>query len=548
MAQPLPARMLNEYAYCPRLFALEWVNGDWADSADTVDGRTQHRRVDREEGTVPEPGGEQDPDKPKVARSVLLGSERLRLVARLDLVEEDGGGVAPVDTKRGAPPDVPEGAWEPERVQVAAQVLLLRDHGYRCDRGFLWFAGGRRRVEVIVDEALEARTLSLRDAALRVMERSEMPAPLEDSPKCPRCSLVGICLPDEHHALHGQKRVRPLIPPRDDGVPLYVQMHGGTVGLRGEEIVVRDARKREAGRARIAETTRLVVHGNATVTTPLLRALAERDVPVAFHSFGGWYAGTLVPSSGKNVLTRIAQHRVALDDEQSLRIARALVHSKILNQRVLLRRNGESVPAEALLRMKELAAQTRRAPATDALMGLEGTAARFYFQNFTRMLKGNLRDRFVMEGRNRRPPTDPVNALLSFAYACLARELTQIAHGVGLDPYVGFLHAPRPGRPALALDLMEEFRPVLADSAVITALNNGTLDTGDFVVRSVGTALTDRGRRRFIQTWERRLDELATHPVFGTRLSYRRILEVQVRLLGKLLLGEIEEYPEYRIR
>jgi CRISPR-associated protein Cas1 len=164
------------------------------------------------------------------------------------------------------------------------------------------------------------------------------------------------------------------------------------------------------------------------------------------------------------------------------------------------------------------------------------------------MVRGPLRETFRFDGRNRRPPRDPVNALLSFAYACLARELTAVLHGIGLDPFVGFLHQPRYGRPALALDLMEEFRPIVADSVVITAINNNEVGPSDFLVRPTGVALTDRGRRAFIQTLERRLDELATHPVFDVRLSYRRILEVQARLLAKVLLGEIDEYPEYRVR
>ncbi len=138
--------------------------------------------------------------------------------------------------------------------------------------------------------------------------------------------------------------------------------------------------------------------------------------------------------------------------------------------------------------------------------------------------------------------------MLSFAYSVLARELTLIAHAVGLDPWVGFLHQPRFGRPSLALDLMEEFRPVLADSAVLTAVNNGEVTEADFIVRATGVAMTDRGRAALIRVLERRFDEVATHPVFETRLSYRRILEVQARLLGKCLVGEIPEFPEYRVR
>ncbi len=544
---PVPVRMLNEHVYCPRLFALEWLNGEWADSADTVRGRHVHRRVDREsrEGL---PAPDDSEARPAVPRSLYLGDEQLGLVARIDLVEWDGETAVPIDFKKGSPPDLPEGAWPPERVQLCAQGLLLRAHGYRCDHGVLWFDAVRRRVMVPLSDELIALTVRHLEQARAVARSMELPPPLVDSPKCRGCSLVGICLPDEHNHVAGRgTEVRPLVPPRDDGVPLYVQSYGAKLGRDHNEIVAR-ARGKQLGRARLEETSRVVLMGNVSVSTPLLWELARRDIPVAYHSYGGWFHGLFASVSGHNALSRMAQHRVAVEAAGSLGIAQRLVVGKILNCRVLLRRNGRGVPGEVLLRLRELATDAGRASDIPTLMGVEGGAARMYFQQLPRMIKGELRERFRFEGRNRRPPRDPVNALLSFAYACLARELTTIIHGVGLDPYVGFLHSPRPGRPALALDMMEEFRPVVADSAVISAINNGVVQPGDFIERSTGVAIDNPARKRFLQVYERRLDELATHPTFGTRLSMRRILEVQVRLLGKVLLGEIERYPEYRTR
>ncbi|MFH1465579.1 MAG: CRISPR-associated endonuclease Cas1 [Pseudomonadota bacterium] len=541
----VPVRMLNEYAYCPRLFALEWLNGEWADSADTERGRRVHRNVDKESRDgLPAP----EVERPAVARSLYLGDPGLGLVARLDLVDWDGEEAVPIDYKKGEPPAIPEGAWEPERVQICAQGLLLRAHGYRCTRGALWFDAARRRVEVPLTDALVAATRRYLVEARALAREARLPPPLVDSPKCPRCSLVGICLPDEQNQLTGQSaQVRPLLPPRDDGVPLYVQARGASLHLDHDEIVVRQARE-EVGRARLEDTTRVVLLGNISVSTPLLWELAKRDVPVAFHGFGGWFNGTFASASGHNALTRIAQHRAAADPERALALAQSFVASKIRNSRVLLRRNGQDVPAGALAHLRDAAEEAGRARDLASLMGVEGAAARIYFEHLPLMLKGELRDRFKFDGRNRRPPKDPVNALLSFAYACLARELTTMIHGLGLDPYVGFLHQPRPGRPALALDLMEEFRPVVADSAVLGAINNGVVKPEDFVERSTGVALADHARKAFLEVYERRLDELATHPVFGTRLSCRRILEVQARLLGKVLLGELAAYPEYRIR
>lgn len=555
----IPVRMLNEYVYCPRLFALEWLNGEWADSEDTVRGRLVHRKVDQPtQLRLPPPEeraplGEYEPllpsmGRPTVVRSVDLGDEELGLIAKIDLVEAEAGLVVPVDYKKGSPPAIPEGAWEPERVQVCAQGLLLRAHGYEVPRGVLWFEGAKRRVDVPMSYALIATTLRYRDEARALAASNTLPPPLVNSPKCPGCSLVGICLPDESNLLSGRgTEVRPMVPARDDGLPLYVQSWGATLGLDHEEIVVR-TESEPTRRVRLIDTSRVVILGNATLSAQLLKELAARDVPVSYHSFGGWLYGSFTPASGKNVMARIAQHGAARDPAQSLRLARCFVAGKIRNSRVLLRRNGEGVEAARLERLRELAEEAEEAPDLQVLMGLEGLAARLYFERFSAMLKGTWRERFDWQGRNRRPPKDPVNALLSFAYACLSRELTNITGGIGLDPYVGFLHQPRFGRPSLALDLMEEVRPIIADSVVINALNNEVVQPKDFLERHTGVALTKEGRAAFLGVLERRMDEEATHPVLNIRLSYRRILEVQARLLCKVLTGELERYPGLRVR
>jgi CRISP-associated protein Cas1 len=155
---------------------------------------------------------------------------------------------------------------------------------------------------------------------------------------------------------------------------------------------------------------------------------------------------------------------------------------------------------------------------------------------------------FEFTRRNRRPPADPVNALLSFTYSLLAKDLTIIGHSVGLDPFIGFFHQPRFGRPALALDLMEEFRPLIADSIVIGAINTGMVTADDFIRVGQAVALTPRGRKGFLRAYEQRMDALVTHPLFGYRVNYRRVLEIQTRLLAKLLMGEARRYAGFETR
>ncbi len=198
----VPARMLNEFAYCPRLTYLEWVQGEFADSVDTVEGRFQHRRVDKAVGQLPSveaPDAERD--DAIHTRSALLSDAGLGAIARIDLVEGEGIRVTPVDYKHGKVPDVPEGTWEPERVQLCLQGLLLRANGYECAEGALYFVESKRRVTVPFDEALVSRTLQLLDGIREAAASGHIPPPLVDSPKCPRCSLVGICLPDETNLL-----------------------------------------------------------------------------------------------------------------------------------------------------------------------------------------------------------------------------------------------------------------------------------------------------------------------------------------------------------
>lgn len=195
--------------------------------------------------------------------------------------------------------------------------------------------------------------------------------------------------------------------------------------------------------------------------------------------------------------------------------------------------------------------RTQRATNLGELLGAEGQGAARYFSAFAAMLSRSGHDPtldFDFQTRNRRPPTDPVNALLSYAYSLLTRTWTVALTAVGFDCYRGFYHQPRYGRPALSLDMMEPFRPLIADSSVIQAINNGEVRPSDFISAAGSVNLTDDGRKRFIGTFERRLGQEVTHPEFGYKLSYRRLLELQARLLGRYLLGELSEYPNFTTR
>lgn len=546
----LPARMVNEYQYCPRLAYLEWVQGEWAESSDTVEGRYVHRRVDKRSGDLP-PADEIGEERLH-ARSITLSSNRLGLIARMDLIEADGTRVTPVDYKRGKRPHVQRGAYDPERVQLCVQGLILEEHGYQCEEGVLYFAEGRERVRVVFDDELRALTRNAIDGLRLVAAGGQIPPPLEDSPKCPRCSLVGICLPDEVSTLRGNSlSPRPLAVPRDDALPLYVQARGAKVAKRGEtlEITVED---KPVQSVRLVDVSQLALLGQVYVTTPTLHELMSREIPVSWYSYGGWFIGHTIGTGHKNVEVRTAQYRASFDPQTCLNLAKGLVSAKIQNQRTLLRRNWKdgAAPDEIVDGFQQDLRGVQRARNLGELLGTEGQAAARYFGNFSGMISRCDDDslRFDFEKRNRRPPADPVNALLSFGYALLVRAWTVALSAVGFDPYRGFYHQPRYGRPALALDMMEPFRPLIADSSVIQAINNGEVRPSDFISVAGSVALTDDGRKRFIGTFERRMGQEVTHPQFGYKVSYRRLLELQARLLTRHLLGEIPEYPNFTTR
>ena len=549
----IPARILNEFVYCPRLAYLEWVQKEWADSSDTIEGRHVHRRVDRKPEPLPDPEADFEPEDLKPARSVELSSPELDLVAKIDLIEPTSDGeVVPVEYKRGKRPHVKQKAYDPERVQLCAQGLLLEEHGYRCSEGILYFAGSKERVRVAFDEPLRMLTKQSIGALRSVVEGGQIPPPLQNSPKCNRCSLVGICMPDEVNLLRATgSDVRPIAVRRTHALPVYVQANHAKVAKQGDRLAI-TLDDGEPVYARLGEVSQLVLMGNVYVTTPTLHELMRREIPITWQSYGGWFLGHSMGVGNSNVELRTAQYRTSFDESACLRLAKGWVMAKIKNSRVLLRRNwiDKEEAMTVLHALKLLSKKAGSARDIESLLGVEGAAAAHYFQAFPNMLKmsGDSELRFSMEGRNRRPPTDPVNALLSFGYSMLTRSFVVALSAVGFDPFRGFFHQPRYGRPALALDMMEPFRSLIVDSCVITAINNGEIDKSDFIETPIGVNLTDKGRKRFIAIFERRLDREVTHPIFGYTVEYRRLFEMQARLLARFLLGEIPEYPNFLTR
>lgn len=316
-------------------------------------------------------------------------------------------------------------------------------------------------------------------------------------------------------------------------------------------------------RVPLLKIDRVVVQGDSTLTTPAITALMDKHAEVTFLDRYGRYTGHLAPTFTRNGQLRLAQMRMHDQTEQQLTLATQFVRGKLTNMRTMLLRfnrkhqnerlttaaasiKGSLAELDQLDLTQESPDPTRpqKQSAYGRLHGLEGHATSHYFACWKTIL--NQPDLF--NGRTRRPPRDPANALLSYGYTILLNQVMSSLCLVGLDPYVGYLHGSRFGKPALALDLMEEFRPLIVDSVVTKLLNQHTLKPKDFIEEFGTYRLTDHGRRTFLTTLEARFDETIKHPTFDYKATYRRSLELQARLLAKFIMQEIDTYPPFITR
>ncbi len=554
----IPVRMVTKYFYCSRLAYLIWVQREWSQTLNTIEDKGICERADKKNEFLSALDFDSLATEESIYKSVTLSSKKLGIVDKINFVETRNKIVAPVDYKHGKRPDVPQGTYLPERVQICAQGMLLEEHGYSVEDGYIYFSGSRERVKISFDDTLRLETETAISELRLIVMQGILPPPLRDSPKCPQCALVTVCLPDEVNALRGsQLAPRPIAVPRDDALPLVIQSQGARITKAGETLVVTDGKGSEKC-IRLIDISDVALFGNVSISPQAFAALFDREIPVSFHSVGGWFRGIAQGIGHKNAEIRTAQYRASFNEVIKLTFSKELMAAKIFNQRTMIRRNfkgNKSTRNQVLDELNKLKKQTSKASTISALMGIEGKAASFYFSSFSQMLdspkkQDTLLDRsseetFKFTNRNRRPPKDPVNAMLSFGYAVLTRQLSTTLAAIGLDPFRGLFHASRYGRPSLALDMMEPFRPIIVDSIILRAVNTGEISPKDFTRGEIGVALTQNGRRKFLNGYERRMSDIVTHPIFGYRLSLRRMLIVQARLFSRYLLDEIPSYPHY---
>lgn len=567
---PIPVRALNQVTYCERLYYLQYVDCVMVNNEHVEGGLFDHRRVDD-----PNLKNKTRTDRgTATSRGIALSSEALGISGVLDVIEEKNGEQYPVETKHGKAPHDDDGkptVWENDAVQLCAQAMLMEEaFGKPVPRGFQFHAGSRERVPIEFTDALRQKT---RDAVTRCGELAVLDAPPDPLPpelrhRCFGCSLAPVCLPEEtlyqltHPApaeAEGEStkpipELRKVIPQSDDGAVLYLQEPGSSVGKRSEHLVIKKEGK-EMSRVPLHAVRQVVVCGNVQVSTQALETMAENDISVSYVTGHGRFIGTFSSAPAKNVSLREMQFKKFGDPATCLQLSKAVVRAKLSNQRTLLMRSlrgdeemrgsHESAARGLYGLLGTIDDQT----SVESVLGLEGQGAALYFGEFGRFLKQPPTGKgFDFTTRNRRPPRDPVNALLSFAYAMLTKDCFAAVCTVGFDPYKGFFHAGKHGKPSLALDLMEEFRPVIADSVVLNLINNESVTQADFVIWRDACQLTDAGRKKFFAAYEHRKATEITHPVYGYRMTYARMLEVQARMLGAFVRGGISSYTGFTVR
>lgn len=469
-------------------------------------------------------------------------SEKWGVVGRCDTVHVRHDGTVDLVEHKATPVRRQPTVTGPMRVQLALQRQALQESGFTVQTTGIWFSTHGVAVDVELTDLDVADAHGMVEATRAVVDGVTAPPPLEDDVRCSSCSHISVCLPDERAMEPVTRQIRVADP---DSQVVHLSTFGARASVKQGRLLVHRHGEQMASLP-LERVQAVVVHGNVDLTGGLIRELLYRDLPLVWCTsrgrIVGWAASARSPNGGPRGRQAVASQAGRLD------LAREFVSSKIAGQATLLRRHGGSPEVVARLRTLSRAAAT--VPSLPVLLGVEGDSAAQYFRHFQGMLNTAVTgdQAITFPGRVRRPATDPVNAALNYAYALLLADLVRAVLACGLDPHQGFLHSSGRNKPALALDLAEEFRAAVADSVVVGSFNNGELTRSDFSSGLGSTVLRDRGRKALIAAYERRVSGTFRHPTFGYELSWRRAMEVQARLVLGVLDGSMPRYIGIRTR
>lgn len=521
----ISASQLNTYLFCPRLLFLEAVLGCQGSNIESEEGRWLHDKLASEE--------------------VYLESQSLGLCGKLDVYREEGG--IPIEYKRGQP--LPDGSpWQGHQVQLCAMGLLLEAvEGRSVEIGYIWYQGSRQRLTIdLSNPVLREKTLDTLAAATTLLSTSvptKLPEPITNRKACLGCNQYRNCLPDEWMGTAPPQEAKTILAPHVEGQPIYIDKAGCKLSVRDGSLVIQhNDEKQTVGLSRINQ---LVIQQAAHCSSSLLQACMEKGIAVAFLDYAGKWKGCLTAAPGRNVLVRTQQYQQFQNDETRLQLAKILVQAKITNQRVWIRRHlsKEHLSAEALRRALNT---IENMDSLDQLMGLEGEAARQHYAALEAMLGDD--PALTWMGRHKHPSPDPINSLLSFGYSILMNQVVTGCHLAGLDPFLGFYHGMKHGKPSLALDLMEIYRTPVVDSVVLGFIKRGQCDGDDFEIEGSRCTMKETVRKAYVKALFERLREPVKHPVFGYPCTYQRAIHVEARLLSYALLSGLDLWRPFQWR
>ena len=529
--EPLPISLVAHTVFCPRRAWLE-AAGESTPSVAIEHGVAAHATVDTRQD-----------DRRRARRSVDVTDPESGLVGRCDVVADEGDGLRIIEYK-SSPLRRRADVTTAQRVQLALQAMCLESMGHRVVGGAVYFTNHRKEVRVEIDEELRAEARGFIELTRDIVESATAPEPLLADPRCRLCSHVGICLPEERQ----EARITHSIKVREpDGETLHLTTPGARASLAAGRVVVQRADDKLAS-VPIELVASLVIHGNVDVSSALVRELLWRGIPLTWCSGRGAVVGYARSTRSPNGAVRVAQRSPTADT--ALALAREFIATKIANQATQLRRSTREPAQDHVDSIRHFSRRAGQALSTTELLGIEGEAAAIYFGDMPQMLAVPARDPFSNEwpGREGRGALDPLNVSLNFAYGLLAGQTLRALVTCGLDPHAGVLHSAGRNKPAMALDLMEEFRAPRADAVVIGAINNGEFTATMLTSVLGGSRLREDGRQALVRAFERRLDQSIRHPVFGYAATWRRILDVQARMVLGVLDGSQNRYVGVRIK
>ena len=525
---PIPISLVANYMFCPRRAWLEAV-GEKVESAQIAQGTYDHRKVDRY-------GGAPDADS---FQAVNIRHEGWGVSGRLDAARMTDEGIV-IREYKATPVKRAMQVTEAMRTQLALQAACLEDMGFAVAGTEIFFTTHHRRVEVELDQEDYDQARKAVEETRALINAGHAPEPLEDSVRCMRCSHAGICLPEERQICAVTHRIMVSSP---DNQVTHLATPGAKAFTRSGRMIVQKNGE-ELASVPLETIQGLQIYGNTDLSSGLVRELMWRDIPIVWCSGTGRMYGWATSSYGPNGEHRVGQH--VASHEGRLGLAREFIIAKIHNQSVLLRRSESD--NLVLPQLRQIEKQVANANRWQDVLGLEGEAASLYFSQFGHLVKPEKRVDWPWIARMRRPAPDELNSLLDFTYTLLLSNCVRALISCGLDPHAGFLHSSKRNKPALALDLMEEFRAPIADSVVQTVINNGEISVGGFSHALESVRMTDETRKTVIQAYERRMETEITHPIFKYKASWRRIVEIQARMILGYLDGPQPEYKGIRIR